>query len=71
MSVRENLNGHDAGNGGYSQGDTYRIDSGFLTGEMVHRIVRIRLLIAKRRAAYELSDDAGTSRDTHLEHDKP
>src|SRR5947209_4505964 len=33
--------------------------------------VRIRLLIAKMRAAYELSDDAGTSRDIHLEHDKP
>ena len=33
--------------------------------------VRIRLLIAKMRAVYELSDDAGTSRDIHLEHDKP
>jgi len=32
---------------------------------------RIRLLIAQMRAAYELSDDAGTGGDTHLQHDMP
>src|SRR6266705_5040981 len=30
-----------------------------------------RLLSAKMRAVYELSDDAGTGRDAHLDHDEP
>ena len=39
--------------------------------EIVHRIVFVFVYSSPKCAAYELSDDAGTSRDIHLEHDKP
>ena len=50
----ENLNGHAAGNGGYSQGDTYSADAPSSTRRALFRYVSVAFFAFRVRAGHRL-----------------